>query len=259
MTYSFYQKHITKFLLLGCLIFIISPILSVFYLFAQTNAPLAEVEVAVYSSNVSFHNLYLEKYSPRYFTLPMSSQLIWFTRDLDTTSIIFDEQALDVEITKEVTQIDVFEDDYLNDLRNEILSIDSFENYDENNYSYDLNILLRIAQAEANNQTVDGSRAAIAEIVINRILSDYADFSNFHTVEDVVFAPRQFTPVSTGLIWTTTVDETTFEEVKEALNGSNYTSGAHFFMNVELVSQSTLDWFYTLEYKVDIQDHQFRG
>lgn len=160
------------------------------------------------------------------------------------------------EIEPEIIQY--FENDYLNNLHDEIFAIEIFENYNKNSVSRDLYLLLQIVHAESGNQPIEG-RSAVAEVIFNRINSDSIDFKNLNTVEHVIMVKGQFSPVSSGSIYTATVDDITFEAVKIALTNSNYAKGAHFFFNPSIVTGSTLRWFNTLEFKIDIADHQFRG
>lgn len=52
--------------------------------------------------------------------------------------------------------------------------------------------------AEAGNQDLDGMRL-VADVILNRVDSD--KFPDQNTVEDVLFAPSQFGPISDGRYW----------------------------------------------------------
>lgn len=96
----------------------------------------------------------------------------------------------------------------------------------ENNTIYyeDLNInvredeiemLERIVQAEAGGSGYDGM-LAVANVVLNRVKSER--FPN--TVEEVIFARRQFTPISDGRYYSVTVSDGAKQVVEDALNGA---------------------------------------
>ena len=68
---------------------------------------------------------------------------------------------------------------------------------DANTYNEeDLYWLSRIIYAEAGNQPMAG-RVAVGTVILNRVANDH--FPN--TIKDVIFAPRQFSPVSNGRIY----------------------------------------------------------
>lgn len=79
----------------------------------------------------------------------------------------------------------------------------------------EIEMLERIAQAEAGGSGYDGM-LAVVNVVLNRV--KYPRFPN--TVTEVVFANRQFTPVSDGRYYTVTVSETAKQVVADALNGA---------------------------------------
>jgi len=79
----------------------------------------------------------------------------------------------------------------------------------------EIEMLERIVQAEAGGSGYDGM-LAVANVVLNRV--KYERFPD--TVTEVVFANRQFTPVSDGRYYTVTVSETAKQVVQDALNGA---------------------------------------
>lgn len=79
----------------------------------------------------------------------------------------------------------------------------------------EIEMLERIAQAEAGGSGYDGM-LAVVNVVLNRV--KYSRFPN--TVTEVVFANRQFTPVSDGRYYTVKVSETAKQVVADALNGA---------------------------------------
>lgn len=69
--------------------------------------------------------------------------------------------------------------------------------YDAREFTYeDAQMLMRIAQAEAGNQGKDGMKLVMM-VVLNRVASE--DFPD--TIEEVIFQPHQFQPVSDGRYW----------------------------------------------------------
>lgn len=79
----------------------------------------------------------------------------------------------------------------------------------------EIEMLERIVQAEAGGSGYDGM-LAVANVVLNRV--KYSRFPD--TVTEVIFANRQFTPVSDGRYYTVTVSETAKQVVQDALNGA---------------------------------------
>jgi len=79
----------------------------------------------------------------------------------------------------------------------------------------EIEMLERIVQAEAGGSGYDGM-LAVANVVLNRV--KYERFPN--TVTEVIFANRQFTPVSDGRYYTVKVSETAKQVVQDALNGA---------------------------------------
>ena len=79
----------------------------------------------------------------------------------------------------------------------------------------EIEMLERIVQAEAGGSGYDGM-LAVANVVLNRV--KYERFPN--TVTEVIFANRQFTPISDGRYYTVTVSETAKQVVQDALNGA---------------------------------------
>jgi len=79
----------------------------------------------------------------------------------------------------------------------------------------EIEMLERIVQAEAGGSGYDGM-LAVANVVLNRV--KYERFPD--TVTEVIFANRQFTPISDGRYYKVTVSETAKQVVKDALNGA---------------------------------------
>lgn len=99
-------------------------------------------------------------------------------------------------------------------------------------------ILERIVEAEAGDQDLKG-RILVANVIMNRVKSSH--FPN--TVKGVVFAHRQFSPISNGSYYRVTVSEKTKKAVKKALKGTDYSKGALYFMCRRASSPSNVAWF----------------
>lgn len=102
----------------------------------------------------------------------------------------------------------------------------------------DRQILERIVEAEAGDQSVKG-RILVANVILNRIRSkEFPD-----TVREVVFAPRQFSPVSNGSYYRVKISDETREAVRRMLKGEDYSEGALYFMYRAGSTASNAAWF----------------
>lgn len=79
----------------------------------------------------------------------------------------------------------------------------------------EIEMLERIVQAEAGGSGYEGM-LAVANVVLNRV--KYERFPN--TVTEVIFANRQFTPISDGRYYKVVVSDTAKQVVQDALNGA---------------------------------------
>lgn len=130
----------------------------------------------------------------------------------------------------------------------------------ENSHSLteeDLDILMRIVEAEAGNQDVEG-RLLVANVVLNRVDSEQFPDS----VKDVVFQKEkgvnQFSPVASGSIWTVEISEETDEAVGRALNGEDISDGALYFVARQYADGNKLNWFdRCLTYLFEHGGHEF--
>ncbi len=100
------------------------------------------------------------------------------------------------------------------------------------------NILERIVEAEAGDQDIKG-RILVANVIMNRVKSK--KFPN--SVKSVVFAHRQFSPVTNGRYYSVRVSKKTKTAVKKAMNGKDYSKGALYFMCRSASSASNVSWF----------------
>ena len=94
--------------------------------------------------------------------------------------------------------------------------------------SDELDILNRIAWAEARGED-DKGIILVVNVIMNRVKSP--GFPN--NIRDVVFAPKQFEPVSNGAYDRATPDQRIKNVVKRALDGEDYSQGALFFRTIK--------------------------
>ena len=99
-------------------------------------------------------------------------------------------------------------------------------------------ILERIVEAEAGDQNVKG-RQMVANVIINRIKSKHFP----DTVKGVVFAHRQFSPISNGSYYRVSVSSLTKKAVEKALKEKDNTKGALYFMYRAGSDAGNIRWF----------------
>lgn len=117
----------------------------------------------------------------------------------------------------------------------------------------EIEILERIVQAEAGGSGYDGM-LAVANVVLNRVKSER--FPN--TVTDVVFANRQFTPISDGRYYTVKVSDTAKQVVEDALNGARLIGEDALYFCTPTANGK--GWFERALRKIDyIAPHNFYG
>lgn len=113
----------------------------------------------------------------------------------------------------------------------------------------DVDMLAKIIWAEARGEPYKG-KLAVGAVVVNRVKSP--KFPN--TIRDVIYAPKQFTPVSNGQFDRATPGEEEYRAAKEALSGLDPTNGALYFYAPNLTTQR---WHETLTHTVTIGSHKF--
>lgn len=99
-------------------------------------------------------------------------------------------------------------------------------------------ILERIVEAESGDQTIKG-RQMVANVILNRMKSE--KFPN--SVREIVFAGRQFSPVSNGSYYRVKVSSQTKKAVEKALKEKDNTNGALYFMYRAGSDSSNISWF----------------
>lgn len=99
-------------------------------------------------------------------------------------------------------------------------------------------ILCRIVEAEATGEDVNG-KMLVANVVLNRVNnSSFPD-----NVEDVVFAPGQFSPIKDGRYYSVSITDTTRQAVERVLNGEDASRGALYFMSRQGADRDNAAWF----------------
>ncbi len=98
----------------------------------------------------------------------------------------------------------------------------------------DREILNKIVMAEAGDQDMKG-QIMVANVILNRVRS--SKFPN--SVAGVVFAPGQFTPVSSGSYDRAVPSASVKEAVSRALEGEDYSQGALYFV----MYNTSSSWF----------------
>jgi len=106
----------------------------------------------------------------------------------------------------------------------------------------DLEVLLRIVEAEAGTEDEDG-KLLVANVVLNRMLSE--QFPD--TVSEVVFQKEcgetQFSPVADGTFYQVEVSDETFRAVERALMGEDISQGALYFAARKYADSTKMKWF----------------
>lgn len=106
----------------------------------------------------------------------------------------------------------------------------------------DYNTLLAIVEAEAGGEDLKG-RIMVANVILNRVKSDQFPDSVYEVVWEVVNGMAQFSPTEDGRISTVTVSDTTVEAVKAAIEGTDYSQGALFFVAKDQANKENVKWF----------------
>lgn len=86
-------------------------------------------------------------------------------------------------------------------------------------------LLCKIAMAEAGNQDTEG-KALVMLVVLNRVWGDN-EFPN--TIKDVIYQPRQFSPVLEGTFEATEPDEDCWKALEMVERGWDESQGALYF------------------------------
>lgn len=121
----------------------------------------------------------------------------------------------------------------------------------------DLEVLLRIVEAEAGGEDEDG-KLLVANVVLNRMNSEKFP----ETVTEVVFQQEngvtQFSPVSNGSYYKVQVSEETVSAVGRALMGEDISEGALYFAARKYADSEKMKWFdNNLTFLFEYGGHEF--
>jgi len=96
--------------------------------------------------------------------------------------------------------------------------------YDEDDFENELRCLQKIVMAEAGSEDIVG-QIMVANVILNRVKTGrWGD-----SIQDVVFAEGQFSPVEYGGYWAATPTSEVKEACERALLGEDYSDGALYF------------------------------
>ncbi|EST52411.1 cell wall hydrolyses involved in spore germination [Brevibacillus panacihumi W25] len=112
----------------------------------------------------------------------------------------------------------------------------------------EMELLARLVYAEGRGEPYEG-QVAIAAVVLNRVSSpQFPD-----TVQEVIFAPRAFSPVRGGKL-PFKANESTRKAAREAVAGADPTNGSLYFFNP---NTATSEWIWSRTQTVRIANHIF--
>lgn len=117
----------------------------------------------------------------------------------------------------------------------------------------DYNNLLRIVEAEVGDNDVYG-RTIVANVILNRVRSErFPD-----TITEVIFSPKQFSPIRDKRFFKVKVSEATIKGVNNALLGEDNSGGALYFMDRDYSSHRSVSWFdSSLQYLFSYGGHEY--
>jgi len=106
----------------------------------------------------------------------------------------------------------------------------------------DYTSLLRIVEAEATGEDLKG-KVLIANVVMNRVSSKRFPNTIYEVVHQKLGGRAQFSPIDDGRYYSVPITASTEQAVALALDGTNYSNGALFFVAKSLASESAGSWF----------------
>lgn len=109
---------------------------------------------------------------------------------------------------------------------------------------YDYENLLRIVEAEAGTEDIKG-RVLIVNVIMNRVKNEEFPDNATDVIWEIKNGVAQFSPIADGTIYTVTISDKTREAVKQALNGTDYSEGALFFIQRNAADKNNVNWFDT--------------
>ncbi len=117
----------------------------------------------------------------------------------------------------------------------------------EKEYKYDLKsedyeALLKIVQAEAGNEDLEG-KMLVAGVVMNRVESSKFPDSVTEVVMQKEKGVYQFSPVGNGTYYKAVASGETVEAVEKVLKGEDITGGALYFAARKSADPEKMRWF----------------
>lgn len=106
----------------------------------------------------------------------------------------------------------------------------------------DYTALIKIVEAEATSEDLKG-KVLIANVVMNRVNSKRFPNSIYGVVHQEINGRAQFSPIDDGRYYSVKVTSSTEKAVELALNGTDYSNGALFFVAKSLTSEKAGSWF----------------
>ena len=123
----------------------------------------------------------------------------------------------------------------------------------------DLNILLRIVEAEAGGEDENG-KLLVANVVLNRVKSPLFPDTIREVVYQQDYGVYQFSPVKDGRIDRVTVSAETRRAVERAIYGEDISRGALYFAARSRASGESMRWFdSSLTWLFAYGGHEFYG
>ena len=123
----------------------------------------------------------------------------------------------------------------------------------------DLNILLRIVEAEAGGEDENG-KLLVANVVLNRVKSPLFPDTVREVVYQQDYGVYQFSPVKDGRIDRVTVSAETRRAVERAVYGEDISRGALYFAARSRASGESMRWFdSSLTWLFAYGGHEFYG
>ncbi|WP_408954497.1 cell wall hydrolase [Natroniella sp. ANB-PHB2] len=113
----------------------------------------------------------------------------------------------------------------------------------------EVELLARIIHGEARGEPYIG-QVAVGAVVLNRVIDSFFPDS----IKEVIYQPRQFSPVFDGQI-NLTPNRTAYRAAEAALRGEDPTRGAVYFYNPRTANY--ISWFETRDTIVEIGNHVF--
>ncbi|MDN7242721.1 cell wall hydrolase [Planococcus sp. N028] len=111
-----------------------------------------------------------------------------------------------------------------------------------------VNMMARVVHGEARGESYTG-KIAVAAVILNRV--DSSQFPD--TIDKVIFQRNAFTAVNDGQYWLTP-NSSAYQAVRDAMRGSDPSSGATYYYNPAHVSDS---WIFTRDFIKQIGKHHF--